>query len=162
MTDSPVYYSILTDASNKGNRKLYPIAVKYFDIKHGMWDRIIQFYEDSKESSKDIYNQIMTCLDDRSLRIEYVSAYSADNANVNYGASNSVFRKLRLVNQDIIKSNFNAHVIHNSGRNACKLLSFDVENLIWKIYAGFSDSAKSVDILKQCFEDFDMQYENIF
>lgn len=160
-SDSPVYFSIATDASNKGNRKLYPIAVRYFDINRGVRDRIVEFYEDSKEASKNIYDQIMTCVNSHGLNVNFCSSYSADNASVNYGDNNSVFQKLCLINHNLIKSNCNAHVIHNTGRNACKLLSFDVENLILKVFAEFSHSAKAVDILKTCFDDFDMAYENV-
>jgi hypothetical protein len=31
-TANPVPFSLASDASNKGNHKLFPIAVKYFDI----------------------------------------------------------------------------------------------------------------------------------
>lgn len=160
-TDSPVFYSIATDASNKGNRKLYPIAVRYFDIKCGVKDRMIDFYEDSKESSQAIFDQLMISSESRHLNIEQCSSYSADNAPVNYGKHNSVYQKLTSRNPKIIKSNCNAHVIHNAGRNACKALSFDVETLVLKIFAEFSMSAKSVDVLKQCFDDLDMEYEDV-
>lgn len=69
-SDSPVHLSIATDASNKGNRKLCPIAVRSFDINHGVRDRI--------------YELIRTCLDNRGLDIKYASSYSAGNARVNY------------------------------------------------------------------------------
>lgn len=47
-------FSIATDASNKRNRKMFPIVVRYFDVETGIRNRIIHFYEDSKESSEDI------------------------------------------------------------------------------------------------------------
>lgn len=160
-TDLPLTFSIATDASNKGNRKLYPIAVKYFSTKHGIRDRILDFYEDSKESSVDIFNKIIGCLKTHGLDMKNISAYSADNAPVNFGIKNSVFQKLTDIHPTIIKSNCNAHVIHNAGRHACKALSYDVENLVLKTYAEFSSSAKNVDKLKKYFDDFEMEFQGI-
>jgi hypothetical protein len=42
----------------------------------------------------------------------------------------------------ILKINCNCHVIHNAARNVCKALTFDVENLIFKVFSEFSNSAK--------------------
>lgn len=95
------------------------------------------------------------------LDIAYVSAYSADNASVNFGVHNSVFQKLKAENGGILKANCICHVIHNAGRNACKALSFDVENLVLKVYAEFSNSAKKNSKLKECFAYLDMEYEII-
>lgn len=159
--DCPISFSIATDASNKGNRKLFPIAVKYFDVNHGVKDRILDFYEDSQEFSIAIFNQIMRCLESHDLDIKNVSSFSADNAPVNYGKKNSVFQKLSDVHPHIIKSNCNAHIIHNAGRHACKALSYDVESLVLKIYAEFSSSAKNIEKLKECFVDFDMEFQDI-
>lgn len=160
-SDSPISFSIATDASNKGNRKLYPIAVRYFDVNQGVRDRILDFYQDSKEDSKAIYDQIKRCLEINDLDMKNVSSFSADNAPVNYGEKNSVFQKLRDVHPDIIKSNCNAHVVHNTGRHACKALTYDVECLVLKIYAEFSSSAKNVQNLKECFEDFDLEFQDV-
>lgn len=48
-------YLIATDASNKGNVKLFPIAIQYFDLKKGIVNFVIDFYEDSNEKSESIY-----------------------------------------------------------------------------------------------------------
>lgn len=132
-SESPVFFSIATDASNKGNRKLFPIAIKYFDITKGLRDRILDSYKDSHESAIDISNHLNACLDKYNLNINNVSSFSADNAPVNYGKKHSVYQKLTDINPNILKSNCNAHIVHNAGRHACKKVSYDVENLIPKV-----------------------------
>lgn len=95
------------------------------------------------------------------LSFQNLVSYTADNASVNYGKTNSVFQKLLALNNKLIKSNCQCHVIHNAARNTCKALSFDVENLACKVFAEFSNSAKRKDELKQCFEFMDMEYEEV-
>jgi hypothetical protein len=115
-----VLFSLASDASNKGNHKLFPVAVKYFDINKGVQNKIIDFYKVSDESSTDIVNKLTSCPNKCGLDIANVSAYTADNASVNYGKHNSVFQKLTAMNLSILKSGCNCHVIHNATRNAKK------------------------------------------
>ncbi|CAG5082887.1 Protein of unknown function [Cotesia congregata] len=161
LEQDPLYFSIASDASNNGNQKLFPIAIQYFTRKSGVQNKLLDFFEDPKEESCDIYTNIRSCLDNYNLDILLVSAYSADNANVNYGVRNSVYQKLLEASPGIVKANCCCHVIHNAGRNACKVLSYDVEMLVLKIYAEFACSAKKVDHLKTFFEEFDLEYRKI-
>jgi hypothetical protein len=75
-TANPVPFSLASDASNKGNHKLFPIAVKYFDINKGFQNKIIYFYEDSDESPTAVVNQLTSCLNKCGLNIANVSAYT--------------------------------------------------------------------------------------
>jgi hypothetical protein len=81
---NPVPFSFASVASNKGNHKPFPIAVKYFDKNKGVQNKIIDFYEDSDESSTAIVNQLTSCLNKCGLNIANVSAYTADKASMNY------------------------------------------------------------------------------
>lgn len=40
-------------------------------------------------------------------------------------------------------------------------LSYDVENLVRKVFAEFSNSAKKTEQLKQCFEVMNLEYQNV-
>jgi hypothetical protein len=140
-TVHPVPSSVASDASNKGNHKFVPIAVKYFDINKGIKNKSIDSYEDSDESTTAIVNQLTYCVNKCGHNIANVRAYTADNALVNYGKHNSLFQKLTAKNLSILKSN--SHVTHNASRKACKALTFEVENLILKVFSECSNSAKS-------------------
>ncbi|XP_036347706.1 uncharacterized protein LOC118757076, partial [Rhagoletis pomonella] len=83
------YYSVSSDASNIGNVKTYPYAVQYFDPETGIRKQILDFYEDPDEASKDIFGNIIRITNVNKLKIEQITSYSADNANVNYGLYNS-------------------------------------------------------------------------
>ncbi|CAG5047529.1 unnamed protein product [Parnassius apollo] len=51
-------FSVATDVSNKGNKKLFPVAVQYFTAKSGMCRKILDFYEDPFEDSRSIKNHL--------------------------------------------------------------------------------------------------------
>ena len=151
--------SIASDASNKGNVKLFPIGVQSFDIDNGIVNFVLDFYEDPNEKSLNIYNRITNCLTENGISIESVIAYSGDNASVNYGIHQSVYVNFKNQNDFIVKANCNCHVLHNTINFAMLKLPLDIENLILKIYSHFSISAKRVDQLKSCYEFADKEFE---
>ena len=92
---NPLPFSLHTDASNKGNRKMFPLAVQFFTPEDGVVNKVIDFFENPDESAQGILEKIQSSLENLGLSLDHVSAFSADNANVNYGSHNSVFTKLR-------------------------------------------------------------------
>lgn len=86
-------------------------------------------------------------------------AFTVDNASVNYGVNQSVYRNLKEENNSVIKANYNCHVLHNTIKYALLLLPFDIENLVLKIFSHFSISAKRVNELKSCYEFTDNEFE---
>lgn len=108
-----------------------------------------------------MYNNIIRSLSNVGLSCDYITSFSADNANVNYGEHNSVFQRFKSQDHFIIKANCNCHVIHNSAKYACKKLSFDVETLVNKIYSEFSNSTCNARDLKECFNFFQMDFSQM-
>lgn len=91
----PLPFSIQTHASNKGNRKMFPLAVQYFRPETGICNKMLDFGENADESAAGIMDYIEQSLDKFGLSLDQVTAYSADNTNVNYGIHNSVFTNLK-------------------------------------------------------------------
>lgn len=145
-------YSISTDASNKGNLKMYPVSVRFFSKENGVTDRLIDFYEDFDESSDGISRKLLHVLDENGLDTKNLVSYGADNASVNYGKHHSVFLSLKGKQPNLFKANCNCHVLHNAAKHACKQLPYDVESLVIKVYNEFSSSAKRLEELKKCYE----------
>ena len=118
-------------------------------LYEGSHDRILDFYEEPDESSDSIKNTIIRAIQKLGLDPKCIVSYTADNASVNYGKNCSVYTKLQTeINSQLIKANCNCHVLHNAAKKALKVLSFDIEVLILKVYAEFSTSAKRVAELK--------------
>lgn len=155
------YYSISSDASNIGNIKTYPYAIQYFHPRVGICRKLLDFYEDSKEKSIDIFHCIKNITESNGLQISQITAYSADNASVNYGKHNSVFQKIQDFNKHIVKANCNCHVINNCVKYSVKAFHFDIECIVIKIYNEFSSSASRTDSLKECFEFAEIEYKDL-
>ena len=155
-------FSVATDASNKGNRKLFPVGVRFFTPSDGITSAIIDFYEDPFEDSRSVKQHLCHVLEGHKLSWKSVSSYAADNASVNYGVNNSVYQKLIAEeNPEIIAAHCNDHILHNCAKNALKLLSFDVENLVLKISSEFSNSAMRRQELKDCFEFYESEFREV-
>lgn len=153
--------SIATDASNKGNKKLFPVAIRYFSMKKGPTTFLIDFYEDNDETSEAIAAKLIECLEKYGmLRNNKLVAYGADNASVNYGKFKSVFqhlkRKLNLPN--LIAAHCHAHILHNTAKQALKTLSLNVESLVIEVFSEFSSSAKNIAELKEFFIFMETDY----
>lgn len=133
----------------------------YWTPELGLKNRVVDFYKDSAETSESIHRQITNKLKENGLRLEMISAYTADNASVNYGKFKSVYQKLKADNAAIIKANCMAHVVHNCAKYAGDKLDIDIECTTNKIYSHFSSSAKRTEELKSLFEFVDQDYHAV-
>lgn len=158
---TPLPFSLHTDASNKGNRKMFPLALQFFTPEAGVVNKMLDFVENPDESAEGIVKIIQSSLENVGLSLDQVSAFSADNANVNYGIHNSVFTKLKETNSEILRGNCHAHIVHNTVKKALDKLSVDVENIVLKIYSFFSTSAKRRESLKEFCEFCDVEFHDI-
>lgn len=107
------YFSIATDSSNRGSVKLFPVKVRYFSKQEGIKHGLLDFYEDSNESSEAITKNLVDVIERNGLDLNHVSAFSADNASVNFGKNISVYRKLKERNSGLIAANCKCHILHN-------------------------------------------------
>lgn len=87
-------FSIATDASNTCNVKCFSVLLRYFSKERGVSKGLLEFYADHDVRSDGITNRLKSVIAKNTLCIEDVSAYSADNASVNYGRYHSMFENL--------------------------------------------------------------------
>uniref|UniRef100_H3AWU7 HAT C-terminal dimerisation domain-containing protein n=1 Tax=Latimeria chalumnae TaxID=7897 RepID=H3AWU7_LATCH len=148
----PLPFAIQTDASNKGNRKIFPIAVQFFTPQNSLLNRMIDFVENPDESANGIVKCITNSLENAGLSLDNVSAFSADNTNVNYGVHNSVYTDLHKKHENLLQGNCHALIVHNAVRQALNELFVDIETVVLKVYGFFSVSAKRRENLKEFFD----------
>jgi hypothetical protein len=158
--DLTPYFSIASDASNYGSSKMFPLAIQFWTSQDVMHNRMLDFYSDPEESAGAIANQLTSSLEKMDLSIQKVSAFSADNASVNYGKHSSVFQNLKKVNDRIIAANCPTHILHNAAKKASDKMAADVEVLVVKIFNNFSSSAKHTAAKKSIFAFLDNGEEN--
>lgn len=146
LVKNKVKFSISNDASNKGNRKMFPIVIQYFHMEDGMKRFVLDFYETGSETNYSIYTEIKRKISKYQLKVDDIIAFGAENASINYGNNKSVFVNLKLENENIIKANCLCHVIHNCAKKAFLRFPFDIQNFVLKIYDHFAVSAKRNDL----------------
>lgn len=156
-----LFYCLQTDASNKKNIKLFPLVVQYFTAENGIENKLLDFYENSNESADGMFEAIQKSLEQYKLSIHNVSGLSADNTNANFGINHSLFTNMRDFVPDLIKGNCHAHIVHNCVRHAMGFLSYDIENVILKIYAHFSHSAVRREELKRFIASVDGDFHEV-
>jgi hypothetical protein len=98
------FFCVATDASNKGNRRLFPIRIRYFDPTKCIENKLLGVVERTDETAISLYEMLLEKLEAFHLNPKYISAYSADNVNVNFGKYHSVFQLLRASNAHIVSS----------------------------------------------------------
>lgn len=59
----PLPYSIQTDAWNKGNRKMFLLAVQYFRPETGICNKMLDYGENANESAAGIVDFLEQSLD---------------------------------------------------------------------------------------------------
>lgn len=156
-------YSIACDASNKGNCKLYPVVIRFFNADKGTTSSIIDFYEDSDETSAAIAENMIKCIKKVDLDPNNLVSYGADNCSVNYGKNKSVFVNLKntLNLSELVAGHCQMHILHNTAKFALRMLSYDVESFVIKVFNEFSSSAKKLAHFKQIFEFLDVEYTTL-
>ncbi|XP_063384718.1 uncharacterized protein LOC134670827 [Cydia fagiglandana] len=118
-------------------------------------------YENSNESADGMFSSIKESLENLDLTFENVSGFSADNTNANFGARHSLFTNIREEVPDVLKGNCHAHIIHNCVKRAMDFLSYDIENVILKIYSHFAHSAVRREDLKKFVEAADGNFHEL-
>ncbi|CAF4868999.1 unnamed protein product [Rotaria sp. Silwood1] len=109
------YFSLLYDASNKGNAKLFPFCVQLLSAT-GVRKGIIDLIDDADESAIKIFANAHQLLLDNGLDIHGLTALGVDNTNVNVGDNHSVYSLFKDEVPDILKGNCYSHILHNSER----------------------------------------------
>lgn len=155
------YFSIGTDASNKGNIKTFPLTLRYFSSREGVTSKLLCFFSLDSETSKDISNALIAELQKYGLSVGNITAYSADNAAVNFGKNQSVFVELKKHNPNLIPMGCNCHILHNMMKRSHSLLTFDLEYIIVKCYNEFSSSTKKTAELKKIFDWCELDWSEL-
>jgi len=151
--DPPLFFCLQIDASNRKNMKMFPLSVQYFNKEYGLRTYLVDFFENADESADGMFECLKNSMSNLGLNWQKVSSFSADNANCNFGNNKSLFQNIKKLNENVIKANCHAHIIHNMAKYALNNLDIDIENIVLKIYGHFSVSAKRRDNLKE-FHDF--------
>lgn len=77
-----------------GNKNVFSIVLKYFDLKDGVSNCFSCFYEDLNKIEQYMKQKIVDILSKCKLDFAYLSAYLANGANINFGKFISIYELL--------------------------------------------------------------------
>jgi hypothetical protein len=155
-------FSIATDASNKGNIKMFPLVCRYFSKEAGgVQTKLLSFFNSQQETSKDISRCLLEKLNTNNLNPANIISFCGDNASVNFGCHQSVFTELRKQNNDMISMGCLCHVLHNAVKNASSLLKIDIEAIILRTYSEFSSHSKRLEELMEFYHFCDLEFSEL-
>lgn len=160
------FVTILSDASNHNEIKLYPILVRYYNVTKGIQVKILNLESIEGETAEILSNRLYRVINENNLKSKVV-ALTADNTNTNFGGRrrkgvNNVYVKLQdLLQRKIRGIGCNAHILSNAINTASCAMPIDVEVIITTIYLYFSRFTVRVATLKQFCEDANVEYKKL-
>ena len=80
-------FSISVDASNHNEVKLFPLVIKFFNAKVGVQVRLLDLRSMPGETSEQIFNFILSSIQENGLGLKQLTSFCADNAPVNFEGS---------------------------------------------------------------------------
>ena len=153
-------FSISIDGSNDtGLEKMYPAAVRIFDINCG---RVATRFLDMCTTSSSTAEGIFTVLNGKLVELldcanpwDFCTSVGVDNTSVNIGTRNSLKTRIVEKNPAIFFNGCPCHIIHNAARKAseafCESCGFDIEEFTINLYYWFDKSTKrKIELQSYC------------
>lgn len=157
------FVSLSTDSSNRGNKKILPVMVRYFSFDEGVQCKLIDLFRLDDETGETVFNQIDKVIEKFGLESKF-ACFGADNCVTNFGGVNrrgeqNVFGRLKEKFGDkLIGMGCNAHLAHKAIEKACHQFQplFDIEATVVKIYGYFKNiTVRNTRLRQMCSETAD-------
>lgn len=159
------FFTIITDASNHGSIKMFPVVVRFFSEKFGVKIRIIELTSAQNETSDTVVALLNAAMEKFGIQSKLVG-FCGDNAPLNFGnmartSKNNTYYKLNLLYEGLIGVGCGAHVVHNTLKKGCDKFPFDVECIVVKIYSHFYLFSVRVATLMEFCQSVDVEYQKL-
>lgn len=159
------FVTVITDASNHGNTKIFPVLVRYFLEGEGVKVRIIEVMSAHGETSEIIVDLLQKAIEKFAIK-EKIVGFCGDNAPCNFGnrertGTENVFHKLNRAYPGLVGIGCGAHIVHNTLKAACDQMPFDVESTVVKIYSHFYIYTVRITKLKEFCDSVDTEYQRL-
>lgn len=160
-----LHVSVLTDASNHGHIKMFPVVIRYFLENAGVRLKIINLTSESDEKAKTIVRVVNDAMEKYKVK-EKAAGFGADNAPGNFGSrvrggEENAFRQLKALYPGLIGVGCGAHIVHNTLKRGCDRMPIDVESIVCKIYSHFYIFTVRVTHLKEFCEQVGIEYQKL-
>lgn len=154
------FVSLSCDCSNRGNKKILPVMVRYFSFEEGIQCKLIDLFCLDDETGETVFNRLKTVIENFGLQPKFV-CFGADNCVMNFGGINrggdkNVFARLKEKFGDkLIGIGCNAHLAQKAIEQACHKFQshFDIEAIVVNIYSYFKNiTVRNTRLQQMCSE----------
>lgn len=160
-------FSLAIDgSSDTGTESMYPLVVRIYDVnRKSVFSMFWHMCLISDCTAKGIFAKVSEVFISQKVPWENVIGLSLDNAAVNMGRKNGLFRHFEKQNPSIYTFGCPCHIVHNAGSFASKVFTsetgFDINDFLVDIYYYFDNSTKRQAELKEFCEFCDQDYREI-
>lgn len=148
------FVTLITDASNHGNIKMFPVLVRYFSETEGVKIKIVELTSESGETSDVIVALLNSAME------KFINAPCNFGNRERSGTANT-FYKLNQLYPGMIGVGCAAHIVHNTLKKASDQMPFDVECVVVKIYSHFYLFTVRVAKLEAFCDSVDIEYRKL-
>lgn len=154
------FVSISCDSSNRGNKKMLPVMVRFFTLKEGIQCKLVELYRLDDETGETVFNKLKIAIEKFRLQRKLVS-FGGDNCVTNFGGvqrggDKNVYNRLQEeFGEHLVGVGCNAHLAHKAIEKACHKFQphFDIEAIVVKIYGYFKNITVRNTRLRQLYSD---------
>ena len=145
---------------------MYPLVVRIYESNRGeicskFWHMCLV----SDYSAQGIFTEVSKAFEQDSVPWQNVIGLSLDNASVNMGRHNSLYRKFEPKNSSVYTIGCPCHIIHNTANHASQVFAgvtgFDIGDFLVDVFYYFDNSIKCQALLKEYCEFCDQEYRKI-
>ena len=160
-------FSLAIDgSSDTGTENMYPLVVRVYNEKTGeICSRFWHMCLVSDSSAAGIFTQVSKVFEEDNVPWQNIIGLSLDNASVNMGRHNGLYRKFEAKNSSVYTFGCPCHIIHNTANHAARAFAgvtgFSVSDFLVDIFYFFDNSTKRQALLKEYCEFCDQDYRKI-
>lgn len=157
--------TLLTDASNHTDIKMFPVLVRFFVPTEGIQIKMLELTSEKGETSDIIVELLKKSINKYNISSKLVG-FCGDNTNTNFGGEQrrgqvNVYFKLKQEYPSLIGVGCAAHIVHNAMQCGCNGLPFDIELIVVKIYSHFYIFTVRIAKLMQFCESVEVEYQKL-
>eukprot|EP00079_Xenopus_tropicalis_P010275 XP_002934983.2 PREDICTED: uncharacterized protein LOC100492546 isoform X1 [Xenopus tropicalis] len=172
--DKVSYVTLLTDASNSGQVKRYPVLLRYViidtkpmgDCKVQIKTKLVDCFETDGETTETLSEDVLQVI--RKVLVEdKIVGMSADNMNSDFGGlkrkgTNNVVNRIReSLKRNVIAIGCITHIVHNCAQCSVDMIPLDIQGMVTKIFGFFHVFSVRAECLKEFCEFTSQQWKEI-
>ncbi|OCT57593.1 uncharacterized protein LOC108704684 [Xenopus laevis] len=168
------YVTLLTDASNNGCVKLFPVLLQYViidtqpmgDCSVQVKTKLVDFFQTDGETTEALSEDLLQVIR-RVLVEDKIVGMSADNMNTDFGGlkrkgTNNVVVSMReSLKRNVIALGCITHIVHSCAQCSVDMIPLDIQGMVTKICGFFHTFSVRAECLREFCDFVGQQWKEI-